>query len=52
MSAENPSQKSPNIAGMLASMTDPETFNPNYVLEVGNNITLTLGADALLIQGM
>lgn len=48
MSTESTAQKSPLLAGTSA---DSEIFNSNFALKVGSNVTLALGADALLING-
>jgi hypothetical protein len=48
MSTESSAQKSPLLAGALV---DSDIFNSNFAIKVGNNVTLALGADALLIHG-
>lgn len=48
MSTQSSAQKSPLLAGTLA---DSEIFNSNFALKVGGNVTLALGANALLIHG-
>lgn len=54
MATDSTAQKPPQLVGTLAGTSDSDFFdsNNNTTLKVGNDVTLTLGADALLIHGM